>query len=69
MLWQKLYWVARRRSKPTVKITKHVSKWIPEPDVGWYCYDCGYLNQQEESNYCPQCGAWMHMEDEEDGCE
>lgn len=52
-----------------MKITKHVSEWIPETDVGWYCYACGYLNKQAESNYCPQCGAWMHMEDEEDGSE
>lgn len=64
--YDKAYIIGVLEELPTIDPVKH-GKWCIEPDgTVMHCNCCGwayeyYAGLEEESNYCPNCGARMDL--------
>ena len=58
----------RLMDQPTIDPVKR-GRWTQEPGMlTTVCSECGYINNSaREFNYCPNCGALMREDGEEDG--
>ena len=51
------------KSVPSVEPERKPGKWVENKWGEETCSECGYTHKAEGSNYCPNCGAKMEVEE------